>query len=119
MHAKACTLSFIETVEKVACQLIKIDKPLFREELHERQSSISREKVGLSFVGGVLSDVHAAGKDRFGFVPPPAGGGGAEIFGDLSPGDMSPGPFCCKITIKMQSKLRRSFVRFVDLEKFP
>ena len=77
------------------------------------------EKVAPSPMRGVLSDVHAAGKDRFGFVPPPAGGGGAEIFGDLSPGDMSPGPFYCKITIKMQSTLHRSFVRFVDLEKFP
>ena len=53
-----------ETVEKVACQLIKIDKPLFREELHERQSSISREKVGLSFVRGVISEAHVPENDE-------------------------------------------------------
>ena len=90
--------------------MIEIDKPLFRERLHERQSSMSssqaadrwysckpgysfppllllsrenhglplapketvvfvgaREKVGLSFVRGVISDVHAAGNDRIQF----------------------------------------------------
>ena len=95
-----------ETVEKAACQLIEIDKPLFRERPHERQPSMSssqaadrlypckpgysfppllllsrenhgfpwapretvvfvgaREKVGLSFVRGAISDVHAAGND--------------------------------------------------------
>ena len=65
----------LETVEKVACQLIEIDKPLFRERLHERQSSISCEKVGLSFVRGVISDVHAAGNDGLNFIPAAAAAG--------------------------------------------
>ena len=51
-------------LEKEACQLIEIDKPLFREELHERQSSISCEKVGLSFVRGVISEAHVPGNDE-------------------------------------------------------
>ena len=36
-----------ETVEKAACQLIEIDKPLFRERLHERQSSMSSSQAAL------------------------------------------------------------------------
>ena len=107
-----------ETVEKAACQLIEIDKPLFRERPHERQTSMSssqaadrlypckpgysfppllllsrenhgfpwapretvvfvgaREKVGLSFVRGAISDVHAAGNDGFNFIPAAAAAG--------------------------------------------
>ena len=57
-----------ETVEKEA-------SPLFRERLHERQSSISCEKVGLPFVRGVISDVHAAGNDGLNFIPAAAAAG--------------------------------------------
>ena len=107
-----------ETVEKAACQLIEIDKPLFRERPHERQTSMSssqaadrsypckpgysfppllllshenhsfpwalretvvfvgtQEKVGLSFVRGVISDVHAAGNDGLNFIPAAAAAG--------------------------------------------
>ena len=96
--------------EKVACQLIEIDKPLFRERQHERQSSMSssqaadrlypckpgysfppllllshehhsfpwapretvvfvgaQEKVGLSFVRGVISQAHVLGNDWISF----------------------------------------------------
>ena len=105
-------------MEKAACQLIEIDKPLFRERLHERQSSMSssqaadrsypckpgysfppllllshenhsfpcapretvvfvgaQEKVGLSFVRGVISDVHAAGNDGLNLIPAAAAAG--------------------------------------------
>ena len=86
-------------LEKEACQLIEIDKPLFRERPHERQTSmsssqaadrlypckpgysfpplllLSHEKVGLSFVRGVISDVHAAGNDEFNFIPAAAATG--------------------------------------------
>ena len=58
----------LETVEKVA-------KPLFRERLHEIFTSISYEIVGEDFVGGVISDVHAAGNDGFDFRPAAAAAG--------------------------------------------
>ena len=35
----------------------------------------AQEKVGLSFVRGVISDVHAAGNDGFNFIPAAAAAG--------------------------------------------
>ena len=51
-------------VEKEACQLIEIDKPLFREELHEVFTSIPCEIVGKNFARGVISEAHVPGNDE-------------------------------------------------------
>ena len=50
--------------KKLACQLIEIDKPLFRGEPHEIFASISCEIVGKNFVRSVISEAHVPGNDE-------------------------------------------------------
>ena len=44
--------------------MIEIDKPLFREELHEVFTSIPCEIVGKNFARGVISEAHVPGNDE-------------------------------------------------------